>query len=127
MTAQRVAALRRLAKVWGASGATATAEAPVAAALINEALDAVEALWREVENGRKVEAAARALLADLADLHGDAVCPCNRSECSQLATVYVLGESLCDECIAGYSTSKDDDLSYAPAVRALRAALAEVP
>lgn len=74
----------------------------------------------------RIEAAARALLADLEDPGGNAQRTCSRLACDDLALAIVYGDAMCDVCAVEYPAKERHDLSYAPAVRALRAALAEV-
>lgn len=80
----------------------------------------------------RIEAAARAMLADLEDLSGSPLCICGICN-DKLATRKSDGETFCDACFLDYEQDNPNparvsgSLSYAPAVRALRAALAEVP
>lgn len=71
----------------------------------------------------RIEAAARALLADLEDPRGSITVTCDY--CGDLAMANGAVVELCDAHAAGHPGSLADR-SYAPAVRALRAALAEV-
>lgn len=74
----------------------------------------------------RIEAAARALLADIESQDGNLMALCACEACSHDVLAMVSegdGEpAYCDAC-----SPCGTDLSYAPAVRALRAALAEVP
>lgn len=74
----------------------------------------------------RIEAAARALLADIDPPLGSRLCSCSASGCHALAMVTDGFVALCDAHTANARCSLSER-SYAPAVRALRAALAEVP
>jgi hypothetical protein len=85
-----------------------------------------------VTRADRIEVAARALLADLEDLSGSPLCVCG--VCSDaLAARKADGETFCDPCFVRYEADNPNparvsgSLSYAHAIRALRAALAEVP
>jgi hypothetical protein len=75
----------------------------------------------------RIEAALRGLLAQIDDPRGDSIYLCDRDDCNDLALVESHGETLCDDCATDYPARARRDRSYAPAVRAARAALSEVP
>lgn len=122
---------------WAASFAASAARLALAARLDPEAARAVgEVAALRAEQGR-LRAAALAILNELEDLSGDPLLLCEQG-CDALAMrsfKYGYGRTeLCDEhaceverSLVADRPSRVVDLSYAPALRALRALLVEVP
>lgn len=102
--------------------ATAQAEGMAEfAALKMEERDAAEAKLKALRE------AAGALVADLESSQGDWPRHCDAPRCRRLATLSDGDLLTCDEHQGDLVAGDIEDLSYAPALRALRAALKEEP